>query len=110
MSVIALDRLTTFAEEVLAASGADQEQASAVAEVLVWSDSVGRANQGVWRLPILCKRLSAGLFRCPCRPHIEDRAPAVALIDGDNGIGHFVGRVAADVAIERAASHGVGVL
>ena len=110
MSVIALNRLTTFAEEVLAASGADQEQASAVAEVLVWSDSVGRANQGVWRLPILCKRLSAGLFRCPCQLRIVDRAPAVALIDGDNGMGHFVGRVAADVAIERAASHGVAAV
>jgi LDH2 family malate/lactate/ureidoglycolate dehydrogenase len=110
MSVIPFDRLTGFAEEVLTAAGADQEQASAVAEILVWSDSVGRPNQGVWRLPILCKRLSAGLFQCPCRPCIDNRAPAVALIDGDNGIGHFVGRVAADVAIERAASHGVAVV
>jgi LDH2 family malate/lactate/ureidoglycolate dehydrogenase len=110
MSVIALDRLTAFAEEMLAAAGADREQAAAVAEVLVWSDSVGRSNQGVWRLPILCKRLSAGLFRCPCRPRIDDRAPALALMDGDNGIGHFVGRVAADLAIERAARHGVAAV
>lgn len=110
MSVIALEDLTGFAEAVLVAAGADREQAAAVAEVLVWSDSVGRPNQGVWRLPILCKRLQGGLFSAPCEPRIEDRAPALALIDGNNGIGHFVGRVAADVAIERAARHGVAAV
>jgi LDH2 family malate/lactate/ureidoglycolate dehydrogenase len=110
VNVIALDRLTAFATEVLASAGADPEQASVVAEVLVWSDSVGRPNQGVWRLPILCKRLSAGLFSCPCRPRVEEPAPAVVLVDGDNGIGHFVGRVAADLAVERAGRNGVCVV
>lgn len=110
MSVIALDELTAFAAEILVAAGADREQAAAVAEVLVWSDSVGRPNQGVWRLPILCKRLSAGLFHCPCRVRIDDRAAAVAVIDGDNGIGHYVARVAADAAIERAAKNGVAAV
>lgn len=110
MSVIALDKLTAFAAETLAAAGADREQAASVAEVLVWSDAVGRPNHGVWRLPILCKRLSAGLFQCPCRPRIDDRAPGIAVIDGDNGIGHYVGRVAADVAIERAAKNGVAAV
>ena len=110
MSVITIDRATAFATQVLAAAGADQEQAAVVAEILVWSDAVGRPNQGVWRLPILCKRLSAGLFHCPCRLRIEDRSPAVALIDGDNGIGHYVGQVAADTAVERAAKNGVAVV
>lgn len=110
MSVIPPDKLTTFASELLEAAGADQEQAGIVAEVLVWSDSVGRTNQGVWRLPILCKRLTAGLFSCPCRPRVEERTPAVVRLDGDNGMGHFVGRLAADVAIERAANNGVAVV
>ena len=110
MSVVALDKLTTFAAEILAAAGADKEQAASVAEVLVWGDAFGRPNQGVWRLPILCKRLSAGLFQCPCQPRIDDSAPAVAVIDGDNGIGHYVGQVAADAAIERAAKNGVAAV
>ncbi len=110
MFVIALEELTTFAVEILVAAGADREQAAGVAEVLVWSDAFGRPNQGVWRLPILCKRLSAGLFHCPCQPRIDDRAPAVAVIDGDNGIGHYVGRLAADAAIERAAKNGVAAV
>jgi len=110
MSIIALDKLTAFAADILVAAGADRAQADAVAEVLVWCDAAGRPNQGVWRLPILGKRLSAGLFNCPCRPRIDDRAPAVAVIHGDNGIGHYVGRMAVDVAIGRAAKHGVAAV
>lgn len=110
LPLIGVEDLTAFAVKLLTAAGADETQASHVAEVLVWADTVGRSNQGVWRLPILCKRLSAGLFHCPCRPRIHDRTPAVALIDGDNGMGHFVGRVAVDTAIERAAGHGVALV
>jgi len=110
MTVIALHDLTTFATNILMAAGADREQAAGVAEVLVWSDAVDRPNQGVWRLPILCKRLSAGLFSCPCKLNIDDRAPAIASVNGNNGIGHYVGRMAADIAIERAAQHGVAVV
>lgn len=45
MSVITLDQLAAFAEDLLAAAGADREQAAVVAEDLVWSDSVGRPNR-----------------------------------------------------------------
>lgn len=110
MTAITLNDLTTFATDILIAAGADREQAAGVAEVLVWSDAVGRPNQGVWRLPILCKRLSAGLFSCPCKLQTDDRSPAIAMINGDNGIGHYVGRVAADAAIERAKQNGVAVV
>jgi LDH2 family malate/lactate/ureidoglycolate dehydrogenase len=110
MSVITIEDLIAFAVDILTAAGADRKQAAGVAEVLVWADSVGRPNQGVWRLPILCKRLSAKLFSSPCQPRFDERAPAVVMIDGDNGIGHYVGRVAADTAIERAARHGVAVV
>ncbi len=107
---ITLDRLTAFAVEVLIAAGADRVQAGDVGNILVWNNAFGRHNQGVWRLPLLCKRLSAGLFQCPCNPRIDDRAPAVALVDGDNGMGHYVGRVAVDEAIERAAKVGAAAV
>jgi LDH2 family malate/lactate/ureidoglycolate dehydrogenase len=108
--LIGVEDLTAFAVKLLTAAGADEMQASNVAEVLVWADTVGRPNQGVWRLPILCKRLSAGLFHCPCHPRIHDRAPTAALIDGDDGIGHFVGRFAVEAAVQRAAKHGIAIV
>lgn len=110
MSVITIDALKAFSVEILSAAGANREQSESVAEALAWGNAAGRPNQGVWRLPILCKRLSKGLFNNSCKPRIDERKPAVAVIDGDNGIGHYVGRVAADAAIERAQKNGVGVV
>ena len=107
---VPLDALTRFACGVLAAAGADSEQAASVAEVLVWSDTVGRPNQGVWRLPILSRRLQSGLFQCPCQPRVESKAPALATIDGNNGMGHHVGRLAMDTAIERARATGIAAV
>lgn len=107
MDPVPTRELTDFAAEVLVRSGADREQAATVAEILVWGDAFGRPNQGVWRLPILCARLRAGLFRCPCRPVVETRAPALLAMDGDNGIGHYVGRIAIDRAVAAARTTGV---
>jgi len=109
-TTVDIHALTRFAGEVLAASGADAEQAGSVAEVLVWSDTVGRPNQGTWRLPILSRRLQSGLFQCPCQPRIETHAPALTTIDGNNGMGHYVGRLAMDTAIERARATGIAAV
>ncbi len=106
-TAIALDALDRFAREVLTAAGADPEQAASVAEVLLWSNTVGRPNQGVWRLPILSRRLQSGLFQCPCQVRIEFKTDGLALIDGDNGMGHHVGRVAMKAAIDRAKDTGI---
>jgi ureidoglycolate dehydrogenase (NAD+) len=76
----------------------------------VWGNMFGRPNQGVWRLPILCKRLEAGLFSCPCTIAIDDRAAALAVVDGQNGIGHSVAKMAAGVAIERAGKSGTAAV
>ncbi len=109
-TTVPIDALTRFAREGLVASGADDEQATSVAEVLVWADTIGRPNQGVWRLPILSRRLESGLFQCPCQPVIETRAPALTTIDGNNGMGHHVGRLAMDAAIDRTRATGIAAV
>ena len=109
-TAVDIDGLARFAREVLAAAGADAEQAASVAEALVWSDTVGRPNQGVWRLPVLSKRLQGGLFECPCQPSVETKSPALTTIDGNNGMGHHVGRLAMNTAIERARSTGIAAV
>ena len=106
-TTVPIHALTRFAREGLVAGGADAEQAASVAEVLVWADTIGRPNQGVWRLPILSKRLQSGLFECPCQPIIETKAPGLTTIDGNNGMGHHVGRLAMDTAIELARTTGI---
>jgi len=102
--------LLSLARSALEAAGAAPEQAHAVAEVLVWSDLVGRGSQGVWRLPILCERLRRGGIRGDARPQFERLGPAVGLVRGDGGAGHHVARVAMEHAIRLAQDQGVGAV
>ncbi len=103
-------QLTDLAAKILGAAGADEGEAGALAEILVWCDAVGRPNQGVWRLPILTQRLEMGLFESPCRPQIHQTAPSLAVFDGDNGLGHVVARGAMDHAIAMARETGIGIV
>ena len=71
------------------------------------ADLTGADGHGVFRLPQYVRRLKAGGFNK--RPHItvKKTAPATALVDGDNGMGHLVMSRAADEAIAMAREAGV---
>ena len=72
-------QLLSLAQAALTAAGASAAQAQAVAEVLVWSDLVGRASQGVWRLPVLCERLRQGGIRGDALPRSSAARRGLAL-------------------------------
>lgn len=111
MSVrIAAPELLALARDLLAAAGASAEQAQAVADALVWSDLAGRGSQGVWRLPILCRRLRQGGIRGAARPVFEQLGPGVGRVHGKGGAGHHVAALAMDHAIGLAREQGIGAV
>ncbi len=102
------EELRRFSQAILRSFSVDEVQARSVAHILVWCDEMGRANQGVWRLPLLSRRFASGLFNTPCHPILEKKGPAIALLDADNGAGHYIGELAMTQAIELASETGVG--
>jgi ureidoglycolate dehydrogenase (NAD+) len=102
--------LLCFARSALEAAGASPEQAQATAEVLVWTDLVGRGTHGVWRLPILCERLRKGGIRGDARPQFERLGPAVGVVRGGGGSGNHIARVAMEHAIQLAQQQGIGAV
>lgn len=107
---VAVPLLRAFAFDVVRASGADEVEAHSVADALIWCDQVGRHTQGVWRLPILTKRIALGLIKSPCAAAFSRRTPCLEALDGDSGPGHHVGRLAMHRAIDLAAAEGVGAV
>ncbi len=107
-----LDKATfqSWIESLVCHAGVDPNEAGILADVLVWSDMIGRPEQGVWRLPTYLKRFKLGLIRSPCKPRAVARKRAVTLLDGHNGFGQVVGQVAMRRAIGLAARFGVGVV
>lgn len=102
--------MTRWTQKLLGKAGYDNEQANLFAGALIWSDLVGRSTHGVWRLPAYISRLEAKLIKCPCKILLRSDQQAVAIMDGDQGLGHFVGHEAMTLAISKASEFGIGAV
>jgi LDH2 family malate/lactate/ureidoglycolate dehydrogenase len=107
--------IVTAAEErvacadALRAAGASRADAIDQANMLVEADLRGHASHGARRLPVLVKRLNAGLMQSAVRAVHEWTAPGALAVDGRRGLGPVVARGALAAAIERAHDQGVVV-
>jgi LDH2 family malate/lactate/ureidoglycolate dehydrogenase len=81
--------------------------AAKVAELMVEADLTGADAHGIFRLPQYVARLQSGAVNPTPNIKVERSAPATALIDGDNGMGHLVVARAAETAIELARECGI---
>ncbi|MBX6328675.1 MAG: Ldh family oxidoreductase [Pseudolabrys sp.] len=88
--------------------GLPATDAAQCAELMVEADLVGADAHGVFRLPQYVARLKLGAVNPKPNIKVHRTAPAVALIDGDNGMGHLVVARAADTAVSLAREAGVG--
>jgi LDH2 family malate/lactate/ureidoglycolate dehydrogenase len=107
-----MTRIPAFAiagliEDVLAEAGLPAPDAATVAELMTEADLTGADAHGVFRLPQYVRRLRAGGINPRPDIRVSKTAPATALIDGDNGMGHLVMARAAATAVELARSSGV---
>jgi len=81
------------------AVGFSQSQATQCANLMAQADLMGQDGHGVFRLPQYINRINqGGLNTNPDIQVIENRT-AMALLDGDNGMGHLVMSHATELAI-----------
>lgn len=108
---VPLSILKAFCEDVLRAVDVPAVDARLVARSLVQADARGLSSHGVVRLlPVYVRRLRAGTTRPRPNVRVVRQVGAVALIDGDAGLGQVVGTRAMQKAIELADTLGVGVV
>jgi L-2-hydroxycarboxylate dehydrogenase (NAD+) len=83
------------------------EDARTVAALMADADLQGSDGHGVMRLPQYMRRIRGGAVNLtPSITVVKERA-AMALVDGDNGMGHLVMKRAAEIAIEKARTAGI---
>ena len=99
--------LERFASEVFERVGLPAADAARVAELMTRADLSGADGHGIFRLPQYVRRIRAGGVNVRPRIRVTRTAPATALVDGDNGMGHLVMAWAAEAAIELAREAGV---
>ena len=104
------EALQAFVTKVFVQLGMPQEDAAWSAGTLVQAELRGVTSHGIIRLPAYVRRLEAGMFNP--RPEIRTLkdAGALALLDGDNGMGQIVSKRAMEDCIARAKTQNVGIV
>lgn len=105
---ISLDELTTLVDAAFQRAGVPAANAAVVASALVEAEARGIESHGVRMLPSYVARLRSGGFSASAEPRVVREGPAVALLDGENGLGPLVATRAMDVAIQKARTAGIG--
>src|SRR5580658_1165681 len=99
--------VTSLIADCFVAAGLPEADAARCAELMSEADLTGADGHGVLRLPQYVRRLKAGGFNKRPTITVSKTAPATALVDGDNGMGHLVMTRAANEAIAMARDTGV---
>jgi LDH2 family malate/lactate/ureidoglycolate dehydrogenase len=96
-----------FIVDAMTKSGVPAADAAKIAELMLEADLTGADAHGVFRLPQYVNRLKLGSTNARPTIKVERTAPATALVDGDNGMGHLVVARAVETATELARECGV---
>src|SRR5439155_16024710 len=94
--------LLAFTRESLAACGVPEADAAVAAKAMIEADLTGFDAHGIFRLSAYVATLQSGRVNPKAAIKVVQRAPATALVDGDNGMGHLVMTFAINLAIELA--------
>jgi L-2-hydroxycarboxylate dehydrogenase (NAD+) len=99
--------LEAFVARAFEAVDVSPGEAASIAELMTRADVNGSDGHGVFRLPQYIRRIRGGAVNVRPRIRVEREAAGMALVNGDNGMGHLVMRFAAEKAIEKARVAGV---
>lgn len=104
---VTFDALRRFITEAMTRLGLPEADAAIVGRLMAEADLQGSDGHGVIRLPQYARRIRAGGINvAPAIRVVRERA-GMALLDGDNGMGHLVMQRAAQIAIGKARQCGV---
>lgn len=99
--------LQAFITRAFEACGLPAADAARAGSLMAEADLIGADGHGVFRLPQYVERIQAGGMNTRPDIRIARERTGMALVDGDNALGHLVMSRAAEIAMDKAASTGV---
>lgn len=104
------DSLVTWSTAMFRhASGPDQDAAN-IANFLAEADERGHPSHGTDQLPAYVRGFKEGHLQPSPQLQVVQRRGSLAVVDGDNALGHVVANFSMDLAIEIAKEHGIGLV
>lgn len=102
------EAIAAFIAAALSAVGLPAADAASAGAMMARTDLLGADGHGVFRLPKYVARIRAGGVNPRADIRVERRMGAMAVLDGDNGMGQLVMQRAGHLAVEIAREQGVG--
>ena len=107
---LTLEEAHQLAMKCLLANGFDDENATAVADRMIQAEGDRCYSHGLFRLPWYCMGVKSGRANGKSRPTIEQLAPAVIRVDGDNGFAPLGQAMAHQPLVDCARNNGIASL
>jgi LDH2 family malate/lactate/ureidoglycolate dehydrogenase len=104
------DDVKRFVVRLMKQVGVPSEDGTAVADVLLAADLRGIDSHGVARLRRYVDGVRDGLMNASPNIRLERESPCSAAVDADGALGQVAGSYAMNLAIEKAAKSGIGVV
>lgn len=105
--LIQAESLTRFASAIFVAGGAAEEDARITADHLVLANLKGHDSHGVGMIPSYVHGIKRNNLHVSAHAKIVHERGAVALVDGQSGLGQVVAKEATDIAIRKAKELGL---
>lgn len=108
MPTIQADALRSFAANLLNAGGISPEDATQIADLLVWANLRGVDSHGVLRIPRYVEMIELGIMTSGGAPETLREFGAITVLDGGKCPGAVGMNTAVDKAASSAAKFGIG--
>lgn len=107
---IPADRVHAQIAAILRIWGMPDDAVAVTARVMVDTDLAGIDSHGVSMMMLYEQFLAKGHIQLDARPEVVRERRMTALVDARRGFGHPVAKMAMELAIAKAAAHGLGAV
>ncbi len=105
---VPVSKIYELMQRVFTELGVPESEAKICADVLIESDLSGIESHGVGRLKMYYDRIKAGVQFVETKIDVIQDFNAIAVWDGNHGMGHLISHRAMQSAIDRAKKFGIG--
>lgn len=103
---ITVDSLKNILSNILMENGATEEDASIIADEIIYGQIRGKKSHGLPMLSSMVKRVKCGI----CEIKVLRELEQFAFIDGCNGAGPVVAKKAMEISVKKALKHGFSIV
>lgn len=100
--------LRTIARQAIEAAGVPADEAADAGDILWTAELMGITTHGLRRIITYVQRIHDGAINPRPKVKVEQTAPSLSLVCGDNGLGPVVGSYGVKEAIRLAEETGIG--